>query len=566
MIGELLDNRYEITEFVGKGGMALVYLARDHRTGHDVAVKILKPEYNGDNEFVDRFNREAVAASKMSHHNIVNLLDVGNSGNCHYIVMEYVNGKTLKEVIDEKAPLAEEVAVQITVRILSALQHAHKNNIIHRDIKPQNILVHSEGHIKVADFGIARLVGRNTVNDQKSVMGSVLYISPEQASGHDVTFASDIYSAGVVLFEMLTGKVPFDGDSTVTVAMQHINAEVPSVRAINKNVSLKTEQIIYKAMSKRPEDRYQSAYEMAKALQDAVDQPAISEYDDSDTAVHGFLLGHNKSEKKNSRLLSHAGSTAATQNAKYKQTIIMFSIIALSVAVIAVSVPLIIDLIVNTRTVPNILGRTEEDARYQIEKVDGLVYKVQGMKASEDYPAGTVCETVPAWGTSKRKGETVFVWVSTGSEYKQMPDLYGKTVEEAIYEAERAGLTITVSAEKQRSTKEYGTVISQSPIAGNLVKTGETAEIYLSGGSVEIPNLIGSATEEAISLLEEIGFCGELCIKEVPGSKAETIGTVFEQSFTCYEKQLLPGERSVLDVNIDLYVYVDDYSNQERRE
>lgn len=224
MIGEILENRYELTDFIGKGGMALVYLAKDHRTGHAVAVKILRPEYNDNKEFLDRFDREAAAASKMTHHNIVNLLDVGISGNCRYLVMEYVKGKTLKDVIAEKGSLPEDVAAQICIRILSALQHAHNNKIIHRDIKPQNILVHSDGHIKVADFGIARLADSSTHAMQDGVMGSAHYISPEQAKGENVSFASDIYSVGVVLYEMLTGKVPFDGDSAVMIAMQHIHA------------------------------------------------------------------------------------------------------------------------------------------------------------------------------------------------------------------------------------------------------------------------------------------------------------------------------------------------------
>ena len=217
MIGRVLDGRYELVEFVGKGGMALVYKAVDQRTHHDVAVKILRPEFNNDEEFLSRFEREAIAASKMSHHNIVNLLDVGLDGDCRYLVMEYVEGKTLKEIIQERGPLPPATAAQIAIRILSALQHAHKNGIIHRDIKPQNILVHSEGHIKVADFGIARVAGSHTISKADSVMGSVHYFSPEQAQGDDVTFASDIYSVGVVMYEMMTGYVPFDGETPVAV-------------------------------------------------------------------------------------------------------------------------------------------------------------------------------------------------------------------------------------------------------------------------------------------------------------------------------------------------------------
>ena len=221
MSDKILADRYRLVEQIGMGGMAIVYRAVDMRTGHNVAVKVLRPEFNQDVEFVSRFQREAEAASKMAHHNIVNLLDVGMDGENRYLVMEYVQGKTLKQVIQEKGRLNPLVAAQITIRILSALQHAHENGIIHRDIKPQNILVHADGHIKVADFGIARMANSSTLSKGDNVMGSVHYFSPEQASGHAAGVTSDIYSVGVVLYEMLTGRVPFDGDSPVAIAMQH---------------------------------------------------------------------------------------------------------------------------------------------------------------------------------------------------------------------------------------------------------------------------------------------------------------------------------------------------------
>lgn len=227
--GRILAGRYRIDQQIGVGGMAVVYRATDLNTQHFVAVKVLKPEYNQDAEYVARFQREAEAASKMTHHNIVNLLDVGmdSSGN-RYLIMEYVEGQTLKDVIREKGRLSETSAVQITIRILSALQHAHSNGIIHRDIKPQNILMQSDGHVKVADFGIARMANKNTLAKGDSVMGSVHYFSPEQASGKEAGVTSDIYSVGVTLYEMLTGRVPFDSNNPVAIAMQHIhNTPVP---------------------------------------------------------------------------------------------------------------------------------------------------------------------------------------------------------------------------------------------------------------------------------------------------------------------------------------------------
>jgi serine/threonine-protein kinase len=266
MKGMVFAERYRLIDFIGQGGMSLVYRAVDVRTGHSVAIKILKSEYNGDKEFLERFQREAQAASLMSHHNIVNLLDVGVEGDYRYLVAEYVSGSTLKEIIQQKGHINTTTAIQITVRILSALQHAHDNGIIHRDIKPQNVLVNADGHVKVADFGIARMTNAFTISKGDTVVGSVHYSSPEQASGSVVEASSDIYSTGVVLYEMLTGRVPFVGDTPVSVAMQHINSQPPPIAELNPEVPPAGIAVVMKALEKSPKKRYQSAREMADAL------------------------------------------------------------------------------------------------------------------------------------------------------------------------------------------------------------------------------------------------------------------------------------------------------------
>ena len=269
---KILANRYRLTEQIGMGGMAIVYRAVDLRTGHNVAVKVLRPEFNEDREFIGRFQREAEAASKMTHHNIVNLLDVGMDGDNRYLVMEYVEGKTLKEVIQERGKLSAPLACQITIRILSALEHAHRNGIVHRDIKPQNILVHADGHIKVADFGIARIADSTTLTKGDNVMGSVHYFSPEQARGGGATAASDIYSTGVVLYEMLTGRVPFDGDNPVAVAMQHLHNAPTPIQNIAPDVPPAVIRVCMRAMEKNPAARYQTAREMASDLRAALEE------------------------------------------------------------------------------------------------------------------------------------------------------------------------------------------------------------------------------------------------------------------------------------------------------
>lgn len=274
-IKQIIADRYQILAPIGEGGMALVFLARDLRTGHDVAIKFLRPEYKQNPDFLSRFQREANAASKMSHHNIVNLLDVGTTEN-PYIVIEYVNGKTLKDIIRDSKTLPEDVSVQIAIRILSALQHAHQAGIIHRDIKPQNILVNQKGYIKVSDFGIARMVGTKTAtipDADKSVMGTVHYFSPEQAQGEMATVSSDLYSVGVVLYEMLTGKVPFDGETPVAIALQHVQVRPRPLREINPDVSPSVEAVVMKALEKGPVNRYHTALEMAQALKIALQSP-----------------------------------------------------------------------------------------------------------------------------------------------------------------------------------------------------------------------------------------------------------------------------------------------------
>ena len=260
MIGRLISGRYLIEAQVGMGGMAVVYRARDQQENRTVALKVLRPEYQGDEEFVHRFSREAEAAAKVFHENIVNLFDVGIDGDMRYIVMEYVDGQTLKEMIREEGRIHPDVAIRMTIRILAAVDHAHRNGIVHRDIKPQNILVDRDGVVKVADFGIARLKASQTTRlNSGSALGSVHYISPEQARGEVADEQSDLYSVGVVMYEMLTGHVPFDGETAVSVALMHLNDAPKSIRADNPKVSRALDEVVMRALCKDKKRRYQSA-------------------------------------------------------------------------------------------------------------------------------------------------------------------------------------------------------------------------------------------------------------------------------------------------------------------
>ncbi|MBR6706084.1 MAG: Stk1 family PASTA domain-containing Ser/Thr kinase [Clostridia bacterium] len=517
--GLKLDDRYELKEQIGHGGMALVYRAVDHRTGHDVAVKILKPEFARDQEFLERFDWEAAAASKMTHHNIVNLLDVGQVDSIRYLVMEYVRGKTLKQVIEEKAPLPYDIAGQIAIRILSALQHAHNNGIIHRDIKPQNILVHSEGHIKVADFGIARIEGDATQNKNDSVMGSVYYFSPEQASGQTVTAASDIYSVGVVLYEMLTGTVPFDGDTPVAVALQHVSVEPRPVTDLVPGIPASMERIVRKAMEKKPEKRYQSAMEMAQDLHRALHDPQRDWSVTTQTDVPIPLISQVENTHPN--------------NGRRDRTKWMYRGIS---ALLAVMMALVLifgvykayDMIFNVASVPYLINEYEDKA-VQLLVRSGLTPSITRTSDAEK-PAGAVIMQDPGYDVRLKKGDIVYLTVSTGPVQQEVPDLSGKTEQEAREILSKVGFNLLVLPEREVSREAVGTVVRQSPRAGEIAVQNGIIQVALSGGCVLLQDLTGYSYNEALGILEKMGVEVK-DVKEMPISNEAIDGTVASQQY-----------------------------------
>ncbi len=545
MIGRVLDERYELVEFIGGGGMALVYRAVDRRTGHSVAVKILRPEFSKDQEFLSRFEREATAASKMSHHNIVNLLDLGQDKDCRYLVMEYVRGKTLKEVIAQKGALPPDIATQIAIRILSALQHAHKNGVIHRDIKPQNILVHSEGHIKVADFGIAHVAGSNTISRADSVMGSVYYFSPEQASGEDVTFASDIYSVGVVLYEMLSGAPPFDGETPVAVALQHIKAKPRPLREINPEITPALDRVVVKAMEKKPEMRYQSALEMAQDLHRALYDP------------DGDWL--NRLQDKPIPQIGENANTMPVKTGRRRadnRLIMLLGMIALSVAVLVglyLGGRYIYNVVVNAAKAPYLIDETEEEALKLIRRAS-LECEISRV-SSADKPAGTVILQSPEFDTVMRRGDTVYLTISTGPEQQAAPKLIGKLVEEARSEAERYGFTVLALPKRAVSTRPWGTVLTQSPESDAMLTVGSIIQVTLSGGCVTLPELVGKTSDEAMLIIEQTGI-NLVEIKEIVVTDSTQFGRVAAQEYTKDGVVYRVGEQVTQDTQVTLAVYV----------
>ena len=384
--------------------MASVYRALDLRTGHRVAVKFLRQEFHKNPEFLDRFRREATAASRMSHHNIVNLLDIGDDPKSPYLVFEYVDGKTLKEIIADHGKLPQATAVQIAIRILSALRHAHEAGIIHRDIKPQNILVDRQGYIKVSDFGIARMVGSNTMQDadgKPSIMGSVHYFSPEQARGETATVSSDLYSVGVVLYEMLTGTVPFEGETPVAVAIQHVQVAPKPIRELNPAVSPALENVVAKAMEKDPRQRYASAMFMAQALHAAL----LAEKEPTqDTPV---FPAQQKAAKRRSVF-------AGRLRGRLLIILLGFALIA---GLVLGGVFIYRD-IVNATRAPLLVAETEETAVRLAERA-GLSPRIE--RISSDEPVGIVITQSHDLGFPMQRGDTILITVSSGPIKSRRP-------------------------------------------------------------------------------------------------------------------------------------------------
>ena len=511
LIGKIIGNRYEILEEVGLGGMATVYKAKDHVLNRLVAVKVLKDEFTTDTEFIKRFNTEAQSAASLSHPNIVSIYDVGHEdeNNLYYIVMELVKGKTLKEIINDEGVLTWKWAVNIAMQIASALELAHKNGIVHRDIKPHNIIITEDGIAKVTDFGIAKAVSNSTITAFGTTIGSVHYFSPEQAKGGFTDAKSDLYSLGVVMYEMLTGKVPFDADTPVSVALKHMQEEPKEPIELNSEIPTAVNQIVVKAMQKEPSARYQNATEMLHDLSKALKDPdgdfvIIENKDGGYTRVMQAISDEQVKAGKKEEVKTK--TNFFTEHPKVKIAIIILSLVLLFVVVFLITKIAIDGGIKSKVDMPNLVGKTQTEAE-QIADDLGLKLEVLNV-ASSDVEVGKVVSQDPEFTESKiEKGTTIKINVSKGPEETEMVKLEGMKIEDARNTAEELGIKLDEKTENS-DTVEAGIIIKQDTAVGTLVKSGDTVVVHISAGveKVKVPTVLGMDEGTAVATLKNAGL------------------------------------------------------------
>jgi len=583
MIGKILGNRYEIIERIGGGGMSVVYKAKCKVLNRYVAIKVLRDELTSDPDFVDKFKQESLSAASLTHANIVNIYDTGIEDGIYYIVMEYIKGETLKDYIKSKGSLDEQETIRISRQIAEALKQAHSNKIVHRDIKPHNILMTSEGIVKVTDFGIARASTSSTINNTSNVIGSVHYFSPEQARGGYVDEKSDIYSLGIVMYEMITGSLPFDADNHITVAMKQIQEKpVPPTEKLNKNkISQALEDIIMKCLEKNQGYRFQNIEEYLLALNsiygydrndylmpqgEIVDSPTIvmpkidkdieDNYEDNKKIIEVNLIDENsdkafrtffgdddnsvnnksnkkkKRDKKDNELVENMEETENKSNDKDKLKLTLLAIFcALLVAIGGGIIGFKAILYVPEITVPDLIGKNENDAEKIITDL-GLKFSVSDRQYSNELEKGKVMEQSVEEGTKLKKNFPVEVVVSNGIKEIKVPDLIGKyAIEAAVILADMDLKEGEVTAEYS-STAPSGQIIDQYPNAETSAEVDDKVDYVVSKGPkieyVTMPNLIGLDIEKAKLRVTQNG----LSVSQITEENSEEVdaGFVIKQS------------------------------------
>ncbi|EJY55842.1 serine/threonine protein kinase with PASTA sensor(s) [Alicyclobacillus hesperidum URH17-3-68] len=517
MTSRILGGRYRLEETIGDGGMAVVYRAVDTLLDRVVAVKMLRSQFVEDEEFVRRFRQEAQAAGRLSHPNIVNVYDVGISEGEQYIVMEYVDGPTLKDVIIERAPLPVDEVIDISKQICSALQHAHDLHVIHRDIKPHNILLNRHGQVKVADFGIARAATGHTIADRQatSVLGSVHYFSPEQARGAPTTAKSDIYSLGIVMYEMLTGKLPFDGNSPVSVALKHLREPFVEPRDLNKSIPQSVENIILRCLVKAPEGRYDNMAAVKADLDTALEHPNVPKFepalDCDDKTIVIPAMGEHMGDK-----LANAGTQESKPKMpRWKRIGMVTGIAVLAVAALGLGGYAAIVLVTNLMTVPNVevpsvVGKPAAKAVSALEAVGFSRNQiVEKLEPNLHEATGIVYEQSPPGRTQVKKTRDITLYVSQGAPKVAMPDVTNEPFDQAKQSLISAGFSANNITEQteQSTTVPTGQVISSNPPAGTSVPLNAKITLTVSEEKyVTVPKLVGLPLQQAEAAIQAAGL------------------------------------------------------------
>lgn len=509
--GSVIDERYALKRELGAGGMAEVYLADDQLLDREVAVKMLSARYAADPSFVERFRREASSAARLNHPNIVAVYDRGETNGSYYIVMEYLDGLNLKELIRRDGPLPPGMAIDYTLQILAALGAAHKRDIVHLDAKPQNMMLADEGLLKVTDFGIARAGGRSDLTSVGSVIGTAQYLSPEQARGEDVTAASDCYSAGIVLYEMLTGRVPFDGDQPMAVAMKQINEQPSPPRVHRPDLPEDLNAVVMKALAKRPSERYRTAEEFAAAL-----RPIRERFGPAATAVMGAAAASA------TQVMQRPEATAATQvstrrppprtppppTPSSKRAWWIAAVAVLAIAAVAVGLLMINGSIGGGGggvTIPPVAGQDEETALRTLADA-GLTNVQTRQVSSNDVPSGSVVRTSPVAGQEVTADARVDLLISSGPDTIELPSVIGDEEAKALQKLRDAGFANPTITREENDAVE-GIVFNQTPSAGDVSPDSQVTIFVSQGpGSVTIPDLTSTDRNDAARQLRDLGL------------------------------------------------------------
>ncbi len=577
-VGKRLDGRYEIQEIIGVGGMAVVYKAHDNVENRTVAIKILKEEFVSNDEFIRRFKNESKAIAVLSHPNIVKVYDVSFGDLIQYIVMEYIDGITLKEFIERQGSLRWKDAVYFTIQILKGLQHAHDKGIVHRDVKPQNIMVLSDGTIKVADFGIARFARNEQRTITDKAIGSVHYISPEQARGEKTDEKSDIYSVGVMLYEMLTGQLPFEAESAVSVAIMQLQRDPKLPTEINPAIPLGLEQITMHAMQKTPERRYQSASELLCDLEQFKKDPDA-------TFDYSYFVDNSPTKFVDTLMSSTPASAVVeepdeeTEEVKEKNNMIPILAgiaSALIVALIVLAIIFVPKLLKNTGDeieCPNFVGMTIDEVKknehYSSFDIDWEY------TANDEYESNIVCDQSQPENKKLKKGAKITLYISTGKTNIKVPDVYGKTESYAKSELEAKGFVVTMKMIADDEVEE-GLVIKTDPVRTTVVADGAEITVYVSTGKeikmVDIPHVIGLTKDKAQSLIEKADLIAEFEERDLTADEDYPKGYVVAQEPDANSSEKVPEGTTIkiyISTGITNYTFAptvnirNDFSNYE---